>query len=211
MMRPKVAHRLGPAHHLSSRVEHGSSPAKRFDGEEARGDAGDQLAGSRRRRKTDAGLDEEPVPGDRGIADPPGNLEGQTAGRTARREFAVPGSAQDPDGVVAEGRRPRRRIPGTEEPAGGRATEPRIDRTQSNIPGARWIRGGSRIPITPGDEGRPRFRGLQIRAIEAMGVREVIRVLATQQTMLRAVHDQPGDGHRMKMAAKTADTAESEW
>ena len=43
-----------------------------------------------------------------------------------------------------------------------------------------------------------------------MGIREIVRILAAQQTVLGAVHHQSGDGHWMKMPSKAADPAESE-
>ena len=207
MVLAKIPHRFGPANDLPGRIVDGAPAAKRFDGQKTGGDAGNQLAGTRGGGEPDPRLDEKPVPGDRRVADPSGDLERKAAGRTARGQFAIRGPPQHPDGVVSEGRCTCWGIAGTKQPATVRATEAGIDGTQSSI--SRRVAGPFRVAIPPGGERRTSFGRLQFDGLEPVGIGEIIGVLTTQQTMFRSFHHQSGDGHRVQMPAKATDATES--
>lgn len=118
-------------HDFSNGIEERSSPSERFHCHETRADTRDQFSGSRRRSQPHPRLDEEAMPGDRRVADPPRHLKWKSTGRTARREVARSVTTKDANRVVASWRGTFTAIVWTKKPSTRLGAKARILRTEA--------------------------------------------------------------------------------
>ena len=131
MMRTPRTKLIDSEHDFSNGIQKRSSPSKRLHRHETRADTRDQFTGSRRRGQPHPRLDEEAMPGDRRVADPPRHFEWKPAGRTARREIARSVTTQDANRVVASWRGTFTAIVWTKKPSTRRGAKARILRTEA--------------------------------------------------------------------------------